>query len=191
VPATIHLISRWQTRANIPVPIKNMVLNDCRGGLAKNVRAVAAVDGSSRSRKTAKSLERRLTKDDLSAERQALEHAKSILIESAATEVVSIGRVLFKDGRGRSTLALRANRGRRWPLPRWRSNGPKKNTRHRQSPRGHLTGGGNDVIGCNKVTATASRVPATSGCPTSTGRCRVGWGAPFQKFNLDQLERSQ
>jgi hypothetical protein len=36
--------------------------------------------------------------DDLSAEQQALADAKSALVESAATEVVSIGRVLFKNG---------------------------------------------------------------------------------------------
>jgi hypothetical protein len=39
-----------------------------------------------------------MTKDDLSAERQALADAKSALVESAATELVSVGRVLFKDG---------------------------------------------------------------------------------------------
>ena len=39
-----------------------------------------------------------MTKDDLADERAALEHAKSVSVESAATEVVSIGRVLFKDG---------------------------------------------------------------------------------------------
>jgi hypothetical protein len=40
-----------------------------------------------------------LIKDDLSADqRAALAHAKSALVESAATEVVSIGRALFKDG---------------------------------------------------------------------------------------------
>jgi len=39
-----------------------------------------------------------LTKDDLSAERQALAHAKSALVESAAMEVVGIGCVLFNDG---------------------------------------------------------------------------------------------
>ena len=36
--------------------------------------------------------------DDLSAERQALADAKSALVESAAIEVVTIGRALFKDG---------------------------------------------------------------------------------------------
>ena len=36
--------------------------------------------------------------DDLSAERQALTNAKSALVESAATEVVNAGRLLFKDG---------------------------------------------------------------------------------------------
>ena len=39
-----------------------------------------------------------MTKDDLSAERQALAQAKSALVESAAMEVVSIGRALFKGG---------------------------------------------------------------------------------------------
>jgi hypothetical protein len=41
-----------------------------------------------------------LTKDDLSADqRAALARAKSAaLVESAATEVVSVGRALFKDG---------------------------------------------------------------------------------------------
>jgi len=39
-----------------------------------------------------------MTKDDLADERAALAHAKSVLVESAATEVVSVGRMLFKDG---------------------------------------------------------------------------------------------
>jgi len=41
-----------------------------------------------------------LTEDDLSADQRAAlaQLAKSALIESAATEVVSIGRALFKDG---------------------------------------------------------------------------------------------
>jgi len=41
-----------------------------------------------------------LTEDDLSADQRAAlaQLAKSALIESAATEVVSIGRTLFKDG---------------------------------------------------------------------------------------------
>src|SRR5262245_20233449 len=44
--------------------------------------------------------EGRLSKDDLSADQRAAlaQLAKSALIESAATEVVSIGRALFKDG---------------------------------------------------------------------------------------------
>jgi hypothetical protein len=36
--------------------------------------------------------------DDLSAERQALTDAKSAFVESAATEVVNAGRLLFKYG---------------------------------------------------------------------------------------------
>jgi hypothetical protein len=41
-----------------------------------------------------------LTKDGLSADQRAAlaQFAKSAMIESAATEVVSIGRALFKDG---------------------------------------------------------------------------------------------
>ena len=39
-----------------------------------------------------------MTKDELADERAALADAKSALVESAATEVVSIGRVLFKNG---------------------------------------------------------------------------------------------
>ena len=41
-----------------------------------------------------------MTEDDLSADQRAAlaQLAKSALIESAAMEVVSIGRVLFKDG---------------------------------------------------------------------------------------------
>ena len=41
-----------------------------------------------------------MTKDDLSAEKRAAlaQLAKAALIESAATEVVSIGRALFKHG---------------------------------------------------------------------------------------------
>jgi hypothetical protein len=41
-----------------------------------------------------------LTEDDLSADQRAAlaQIAKSALIESAATEVVSIGRALFRDG---------------------------------------------------------------------------------------------
>ena len=41
-----------------------------------------------------------MTEDDLSADQRAAlaQLAKSALIESAATEVVSIGRTLFKDG---------------------------------------------------------------------------------------------
>jgi hypothetical protein len=41
-----------------------------------------------------------LTEDDLSADQRAAlaQLAKSALIEAAATEVVSIGRALFKDG---------------------------------------------------------------------------------------------
>jgi hypothetical protein len=70
----------------------------------KNVRVVAAVGESMRSR------EGQLTKDDVSAERQALEHAKSALIESAAAEVVSIGRALFKDGEPSDTELQRRYR---------------------------------------------------------------------------------
>jgi hypothetical protein len=40
------------------------------------------------------SLEGQLTKDDFPAEQQALAHAKSALVESAATEVVSIGHAV-------------------------------------------------------------------------------------------------
>ena len=41
-----------------------------------------------------------MTEDDFSADQRAVlaQLAKSALIESAATEVVSIGRTLFKDG---------------------------------------------------------------------------------------------
>jgi hypothetical protein len=41
-----------------------------------------------------------LTKDDLSADQRAAlaQFAKSAMVESAATEVVSVGRALFKDG---------------------------------------------------------------------------------------------
>ena len=41
-----------------------------------------------------------MSEDDLSAEKRAAlaQLAKAALIESAATEVASIGRVLFKDG---------------------------------------------------------------------------------------------
>jgi len=39
-----------------------------------------------------------MTEDELADERAALADAKSALVESAATEVVSIGRLLFKDG---------------------------------------------------------------------------------------------
>ena len=39
-----------------------------------------------------------MTKGDLANERAALAQAKSASVESAATEVVSLGRVLFKDG---------------------------------------------------------------------------------------------
>ena len=41
-----------------------------------------------------------MTEDDLSADQRAAlaQLAKAALIESAATEVVSIGRALFKDG---------------------------------------------------------------------------------------------
>jgi regulator of protease activity HflC (stomatin/prohibitin superfamily) len=64
----------------------------------KNVCAVAAVGGSSRSRRHSE--EGRLTKDDLSEDQRAAlaQSAKSALVESAATEVVSVGSALFKDG---------------------------------------------------------------------------------------------
>ena len=39
-----------------------------------------------------------MTKEDLSAERQALADAKSALVESAGMKVVGIGCVLFNDG---------------------------------------------------------------------------------------------
>jgi hypothetical protein len=39
-----------------------------------------------------------MTKDELANERAALADVKSALVESAATEVVSVGHVLFKDG---------------------------------------------------------------------------------------------
>jgi hypothetical protein len=55
--------------------------------------------------------ERQLTKDDLLADQgAALAQAKSALVESAATEVVSVGRVLFKDGEP-STLRCNADTG--------------------------------------------------------------------------------
>jgi hypothetical protein len=58
-----------------------------------------------------------MTKDELADQRAALAHAKSVLVESAATEVVSIGRVypelqrqyrLYK--RSEAALALPAGR---------------------------------------------------------------------------------
>jgi len=39
-----------------------------------------------------------VSKDDLGDERAALAQAKSALVESAAMEVASLGRALFKDG---------------------------------------------------------------------------------------------
>jgi len=58
---------------------------------------VATVAGSRRTRRQPIS-GGPITKDDLSGEQQALAHAKAALVESAATELVTVGRTLFKEG---------------------------------------------------------------------------------------------
>ena len=91
---------------------------------ADEVQQQAGVAGSRRSRRQpiVGGLEG-LTKEDLSGEQQALAHAKAALVEPAATEVVSIGRVLFKDGETSGATPVQALRalGSSPRAARWRA----------------------------------------------------------------------